>query len=67
MARVQVIFVDHANPVNWTTTREIVLGEDYLGGCSYHNLKDFKNGGYFRDMVSEAISQARGSLARLAA
>src|SRR4051812_27979951 len=38
----------------------LVLGDDYLGGCSYDNLEDFMQpGGYFRDMVREAIRRAR--------
>lgn len=65
-ARVQVMFRDEHNPKRWATQRDDVLGEDYLGGCSYHDLEDFKSGGYFRDMVREAISEARGKLARMA-
>lgn len=44
----------------------VVLGEDYLGGCSHHSLADFKAGGYFRDMVAEAIGEARAHAGRLA-
>ena len=37
-----------------------VIGEDYLGGCSYHSLADFTApGGYFRDMIHEACRDAR--------
>lgn len=54
-ARVQVFVED-----------DHVLGEDYLGGCSYHNLEDFKRGGYFRDMVRTAVADARQTLHRLA-
>jgi hypothetical protein len=61
-ARVQVVFVDADNPKH---SAGVVLGEDYLGGCSYHNLDDFRNGGYFRDMVREAVGAARGKLARI--
>lgn len=64
-ARVQVAFVDRDNPTSWANTCKRVLGEDYLGGCSYHGLKDFREGGYFRDMVSQAINEARG-MARMA-
>jgi hypothetical protein len=67
MARVRVAFIDADNPKNWAMTRERVLGEDYLGGLSYHGWADFKSGGYFRDMVSEATKEARGSLARMCA
>lgn len=67
-ARVQVVFRDDDNPKHWSVQRDDVLGEDHLGGCSYHGLKDFMEpGGYFRDMVSEAISEARGKLARMGA
>lgn len=42
-----------------------VIGEDYLGGCSYNSLDDFiQPGGYFRDMISEAISDARKTVSR---
>ena len=27
----------------------------YLGGCSYENEKDFREGGYFDDMVNECL------------
>jgi hypothetical protein len=64
-ARVQVTFRDDNNPINWAVKRIIVLGENYLGGCSYHDLNDFKRDGYFRDMAAEAIAEARGKLARM--
>lgn len=66
-ARVQVLFRDDDNPKNWATPRTRLLGEDYLGGCSYHSLQDFirPDSGYFRDMVGEAIREARGALARM--
>lgn len=64
-ARVQVVFRDDANPRNWAVQRDQVLGEDYLGGCSYHGLEDFKTGGYFRDMVGTAIDEARSKLERM--
>lgn len=64
-ARVQVVFRDDDNPKHWAVPRRLVLGEDYLGACSYHGLSDFKSGGYFRDMVAEAISDARGKLERM--
>ena len=64
-ARVQVIFRDENNPKNWAVRRDLVLGEDFIGGCSYEDLKSFRSDGYFRDMVAEAISEARGKLSRL--
>lgn len=38
---------------------DLELASDYLGGCSYNNLEDFKRGGYFHDMVKSAIASAR--------
>lgn len=42
------------------------IGADYLGGCTYTNARDFVTGvhrnGYFRDMVREAVRQARRNL-----
>jgi len=39
------------------------LGSSHLGGCCYESLEDFaKNGGYLRDMVSEAIAETRTCL-----
>jgi hypothetical protein len=32
-------------------------GDDYLGGCSYANEQDFKEGGYYEDMVNTALSE----------
>jgi hypothetical protein len=64
-ARVQVAFHDVRNPAKWAVTRDRVLGEDYLGGCSYHDLEGFKSGGYFRDMVRSAITEARGTVRRI--
>jgi hypothetical protein len=68
-ARVQVTFRDSDNPKHWAVTPEVVLGRDYLGGCSYRSLSDFiaPGPGYFRDMVREAIGEARGTLARMTA
>lgn len=31
-------------------------GNTYLGACSYKSERDFKRGGYFTDMVSDAIN-----------
>jgi hypothetical protein len=61
----------------WFTARVTVekhgieIGADYLGGCAYDSPEDFctgeNRGGYFRDMVREAVSDARANLARLCA
>ena len=49
----------------------VELSVDYLGGCAYRNATDFVSGenrdGYFRDMVREAIADARKKLVQLAA
>mgnify|MGYP000895688915 CR=1 FL=1 len=31
-------------------------GHAWLGGCSYANEEDFKRGGYYEDMVDEALT-----------
>jgi len=66
-ARVWVTFRDEDNPKKWAVRRDQILGEDYLGGCSYLSLDDFirPGPGYFRDMVREAVSEARGKLSRM--
>lgn len=43
------------------------LGTDYLGGCVYRDAGAFRGDGYFRDMVREAVTQARRNLYRLQA
>ena len=48
--------------------RGITLGTAYLGGCCYRTAREFvTEGDYYGDMVSEAISQARDTLEKLAA
>lgn len=39
------------------------LGEAFLGDSIHADRDDFRGDGYFRDMVREAISEARKSLA----
>lgn len=42
------------------------LGHAYLGGCCYSSVKDFTDaGGYFDDMVDEAIADAVKTLKML--
>ncbi len=42
------------------------LGDDVLGGCCYESIADFlKPGGYYSDMVQQAIEQARGAIEKL--
>lgn len=58
VARVRVLHVP---------TDDTVLGTAYLGQCIYENPSDFvRHGGYFDDMVSEAIREARKYRATLA-
>ena len=57
MARVQVKFGED----------DIVVGADYCGACSYHDFADFKRDGYFANMVSEAIREARATLTNIGA
>ena len=47
----------------------IELGADYLGGCCYESPQAFMDepDGYFADMVSIAIANARDVIAKLAA
>lgn len=49
---------------NWT-----LLGQDYLGACAYTTARSFaegdNRGGYFRDMVREAIGNARAEIRRM--
>jgi hypothetical protein len=44
------------------------IGTDYLGGCAYASASDFVEGenrdGYFRDMVRQALQEARVTLAK---
>jgi hypothetical protein len=37
-------------------------GDDYLGGCSYASEQDFKEGGYYEDMVNTALSELNDRL-----
>jgi hypothetical protein len=37
----------------------VVIGEDYLGGCLYESVGEFLASGYYDDMVSMAVENAR--------
>lgn len=39
------------------------LGTDYLGGCCYESVDQFRRDNYFFDMVRSACRQARRALA----
>jgi hypothetical protein len=42
------------------------VGRDWLGQCIYRSADDFRyGGGYFPDMVREAIAEARRNIAKL--
>ena len=43
-----------------------ITGSDYLGGCSYADEADFKTGGYYDSMVSEAVGRINETLAGMA-
>ena len=46
----------------------ITLGTAYLGGCCYDSVRQFvKEGGYYKDMVDEAVDEARTVIAKLTA
>jgi hypothetical protein len=39
------------------------VGVDYLGGCCYDNVDQFRRDGYFHDMVRNVCRQARRAIA----
>jgi hypothetical protein len=43
-----------------------LTSDQYLGACSYSNEADFRAGGYFDDMVSEAIDDLNAQIAKRA-
>jgi hypothetical protein len=44
----------------------IVLATEYLGGCCYDSVEQFvKEGDYYRDMVHEAVAQAKAMIKQL--
>jgi hypothetical protein len=45
----------------------ITLGADYLGGCCYESVSDFVRGGYYEDMINEAMREARKTISELVA
>ena len=45
----------------------ITLGADYLGGCCYESVSDFVRGGYYKDMINEAMREARKTISELVA
>jgi hypothetical protein len=54
--------LEAGNPWAWCCVRVSVgwgelVGDDYLGGCSYASEEDFRVGGYYADMCAEARRQ----------
>jgi len=43
-----------------------LVGVDYLGGCSYRNEGDFREGGYFADMKENALEHLQSQVDALA-
>jgi hypothetical protein len=44
----------------------VLLGTDYLGGCCYDSYMQFvKDSDYYADMVENAVSNARQTIAKL--
>ena len=39
-------------------------GHDYLGGCSYQDEADFRSGGYYEDMISQALDALADEILR---
>ena len=37
-------------------------GDDYLGGCDYASAEDFRAGGYYDDMVAEALADLQAKV-----
>ena len=48
----------------WVGGMEDVVGEDYLGGCSFASEEDFKASGCWDDMKEEARLNLMGELER---
>jgi hypothetical protein len=38
------------------------IATDYLGGCGYNTIEEFRRDGYFYDMARSAIKDARATL-----
>ena len=67
----ETIAAIHEGRLQWfmvkvTASREgITLGDGYLGGCCYASAREFLAGEYYADLIAEATSAARATLARL--
>lgn len=64
--------LDSGNDWAWCTAKVTVRwegfeGTDYLGCCSYPSEKDFRQGGYYDDMVQAALDNLNDEVQRAAA
>lgn len=63
--------LDRGNQWAWCTAhvkvvfKGIIEADAYLGACSYNNEKEFKDDGYYDDMVSECLNEINKKLAKL--
>jgi hypothetical protein len=60
---------ENGNPYAWFSAKVTVKyksfeATDYLGGCSYKSAKDFKNGGYYWDMVTTCVHEINTEIQR---
>jgi hypothetical protein len=63
--------LDRGNDWAWCTARVTVTwngleGVDYLSCCSYRNERDFRNDGYYDDMIHEALADLNRKVAAMA-
>ena len=66
--------LDRGNQWAWCTVKVTakydglhhVEGTDYLGACSYHDEKQFKNDVYFEDMKAVALADLKLALEEIA-
>ena len=59
--------INHGDLDWFNATVEVIknghtIGSDYLGQCCYQSFKEFRKCDYFRDMVRQAIADARMTL-----
>ncbi len=61
--------LNSGNEWAWCTVKVVVCwkdfyGSDFLGCCSYDSEEDFKHGGYYDDMVDNALDDLNGIIER---
>lgn len=66
---VKEIWKDYESGNNWawccakvTVTCGALKSEQYLGCCSFKNEEDFKESGYYEQMISEALDELNAQL-----